>query len=129
VTLLIVEDEVRIASFLIKGLTARGYSVEHAASGGDAFERLTSGAYDLVLLDLGLPDVDGLEVLRRLRSSGITVPVIVLTARADAREEGLRLGADDFLAKPLAFAELLERVHAQTGGIAGRKPEEPLTAP
>ena len=114
-TLLIVEDEDRIASFLIKGLTARGYCVDHAASGGEAVERLTSGMYDLVLLDLGLPDLNGLEVLRRLRSSGITVPVIVLTARRDAREEGLALGADDFLVKPLSFADLLDRVHAQTG--------------
>jgi DNA-binding response OmpR family regulator len=114
-TLLLVEDEARIASFLVKGLTRSGFDVEHTTSGGDGIERLRSGAYDLVLLDLGLPDVDGLEVLRLLRSSGMTVPVIILTARADAREEGLRLGADDFMVKPLAFAELLERVHAQTG--------------
>lgn len=120
-TLLLVEDEARIASFLVKGLTRSGFDVEHAASGGDGMERLSSGDYDLVLLDLGLPDLDGLEVLRRLRSSGITVPVIIITARTDDREEGLRLGADDFMVKPLAFADLLERVHAQTG------PEQPLT--
>lgn len=113
-TLLIVEDEDRIASFLVKGLTRSGYSVEHVASGAAGIERLATGTYDLVLLDLGLPDVDGLEVLRRVRSRGVTVPVIILTGRADDREEGLRLGADDFLVKPLPFARLLERVHAQT---------------
>jgi DNA-binding response OmpR family regulator len=112
---LLVEDEVRIASFLVKGLRARGFSVEHTVSGGEGIERLARGQYDLVLLDLGLPDVDGLEVLRQLRSRGSTVPVIILTARADDREEGMRLGADDFLVKPLAFSQLLERVYAQTG--------------
>ncbi len=112
--LLLVEDEARIASFLMKGLASGGYRVEHAASGRDGIARLAGAPYDLVLLDLGLPDVDGLEVLRQLRSNGTTVPVIVLTARTDARDEALRLGADGFMAKPLAFSQLLELVRAQT---------------
>jgi DNA-binding response OmpR family regulator len=114
VKLLLVEDEARIASFLMKGLASGGYRVEHAASGRDGIARLAGAPYDLVLLDLGLPDVDGLEVLRQLRSNGTTVPVIVLTARTDARDEALRLGADGFVAKPLAFSQLLELVRAQT---------------
>jgi DNA-binding response OmpR family regulator len=110
---LIVEDEPRIASFLLKGLRSHGYSAEHASTGADALERVCSDAgYDLVLLDLGLPDIDGLEVLRDVRARGVTVPVIVLTARAGDREAGMRLGADDFLVKPLPFSRLLERVSA-----------------
>jgi two-component system, OmpR family, copper resistance phosphate regulon response regulator CusR len=110
---LIVEDEPRIAGFLVKGLTACGYHVDHTVTGVEALRRLHDHeGYDLVLLDLGLPDVDGLDVLSRLRASGATLPVIVLSARMPAREEGLRRGADEFLVKPLAFSRLLERVRA-----------------
>jgi two-component system, OmpR family, copper resistance phosphate regulon response regulator CusR len=119
VKLLLVEDEIRIASFVMKGLTSSGYRVEHAASGRDGIARLAGAPYDLVLLDLGLPDIDGLEVLQQLRDGGTTVPVIVLTARTDARDEALRLGADEFLAKPLAFSQLLELVRAQAEAKAG----------
>jgi DNA-binding response OmpR family regulator len=115
VKLLIVEDEARIAAFLMKGLRSGGHRVEHAASGRECIARLAGAPYDLVLLDLGLPDVDGLELLRQLRDGGATVPVIVLTARTDARDEALRLGADDFLAKPLAVSRLLELVRERTG--------------
>jgi DNA-binding response OmpR family regulator len=111
--LLVVEDELRIAAFLVKGLIASGYSVDHAETGFDALRRLDGDpGYDLVLLDLGLPDLDGLEVLRTLREGGSTLPVIVLTARSADRDEGLRLGADDFLIKPLPFRALLERLQA-----------------
>jgi DNA-binding response OmpR family regulator len=111
--LLIVEDEVRIAAFLVKGLTACGYSVDHVETGLDALRRLdVDPRYDLLVLDLGLPDVDGLEVLRILREGGSKLRVIVLTARSADRDEGLRLGADDFLVKPLPFRDLLERVRA-----------------
>ena len=113
---LIVEDEPRVASFLVKGFRARGYGVEHVSTGGDGLARVQSdGDFDLILLDLGLPDVDGLDVLRAIRARGLTVPVIILTARADDREAGLRLGADDFLVKPLPFSHLLERVQARAG--------------
>lgn len=111
--LLVVEDEARIAGFLVKGLTASGYDVDHSRTGTEALTRLgCRGNYDLVVLDLGLPDVDGLDVLVRLRARGMTMPVIVLTARSPDRDESLRLGADEFLVKPLAFSRLLEHVRA-----------------
>jgi DNA-binding response OmpR family regulator len=113
---LIVEDEPRIASFLVKGLRKHHFDVEHVATGGDGLARLErDGDFDVVLLDLGLPDVDGLDVLREVRARGLTLPVIVLTARSADREAGLRLGADEFLVKPLPFARLLETVEARTG--------------
>jgi DNA-binding response OmpR family regulator len=113
---LLIEDEPRIASFLIKGLKMRGYVVEHVSTGGEGLDRLRSGGdFDVMLLDLGLPDVDGLDVLRDVRARGLTLPVIILTARAADREAGMRLGADDFLVKPLAFSHLLERMQARIG--------------
>jgi DNA-binding response OmpR family regulator len=113
---LIVEDEARIASFLVKGLRKHDFDVEHVSTGGDALARLErDGEFDLLLLDLGLPDVDGLDVLREVRARGLTIPVIILTARSGDREAGLRLGADDFLVKPLPFAQLLKSVEARAG--------------
>jgi DNA-binding response OmpR family regulator len=114
VNLLVVEDEERIASFLAKGLRAHGYNVEWVSSGREALQRVTQADISLVILDLGLPDLDGLEVLEGLRERGATVPVLVLSARGrvDDRVKGLNLGADDYLAKPFAFEELLARVRA-----------------
>jgi DNA-binding response OmpR family regulator len=114
VNLLVVEDEERIASFLAKGLRAHGYSVEWVSSGREALRRATQPDISLVILDLGLPDLDGLAVLEGLRGRGSTVPVLVLSARGrvDDRVKGLDLGADDYLAKPFAFEELLARVRA-----------------
>jgi DNA-binding response OmpR family regulator len=111
---LIVEDEERIAAFLVKGLTAHGYAVEHAPTGKHALARAEQLELDLVVLDLRLPDLDGLVVLRALRQAGNAVPVLVLTARTDVRDrvEGLELGADDYLTKPFAFDELLARMRA-----------------
>jgi DNA-binding response OmpR family regulator len=113
--LLLVEDEARIASFLIKGLTAQGYEVEHVPLGAQALHCLRHGDFDLILLDLLLPDMDGFDVLRRLRREGETMPVIILTARAEVhdRVEGFELGADDYVTKPFAFDELLARVRAR----------------
>jgi DNA-binding response OmpR family regulator len=113
-TLLIVEDEERVASFLDKGLRAHGYTVEWAQTGQDALRRLTGPGISLVILDLGLPDLDGLEVLESLRDRGSVVPVLVLSARGRTgdRVKGLNLGADDYLGKPFAFEELLARVRA-----------------
>lgn len=117
--LLIVEDEARIAGFLVKGLTARGYEVEHVLTGAEALARAgaaaAGGGYELVLLDLGLPDMDGMEVVRLLRARGATVPVLIHTARGGEREAGLEAGADDVLVKPVPFGELLERVRAHVG--------------
>jgi DNA-binding response OmpR family regulator len=114
VSLLVVEDEDRIASFLAKGLRAHGYGVEWVRSGREALERATHPHISLVILDLGLPDLDGLEVLTGLRERGATVPVLVLSARGrvDDRVIGLNLGADDYVTKPFAFEELLARVRA-----------------
>jgi DNA-binding response OmpR family regulator len=114
VKLLVVEDEERVASFLGKGLRAHGYDVEWTQTGQDALARLMHPGISLVILDLGLPDLDGLDVLEGLRDRGSTVPVLVLSARGrvDDRVKGLNLGADDYLGKPFAFEELLARVRA-----------------
>jgi DNA-binding response OmpR family regulator len=114
VKLLVVEDEQRVASFLVKGLRANGYGVEWVSTGRHALRRAVDADVCLVILDLGLPDLDGLEVLESLRKRGATVPVLVLSARGrvDDRVKGLDLGADDYLAKPFAFEELLARIRA-----------------
>jgi CheY-like chemotaxis protein len=114
VKLLVVEDEERVASFLNKGLRAHGYDVEWMPNGQDALARLQHPGISLVILDLGLPDLDGLDVLEGLRARGSTVPVLVLSARGRVgdRVKGLNLGADDYLGKPFAFEELLARVRA-----------------
>jgi DNA-binding response OmpR family regulator len=114
VRLLVVEDEERVASFLVKGLRAHGFDTEWVSSGRDALQRVLDRGISLVILDLGLPDLDGLEVLAGLRERGSAVPVLVLSARGrvDDRVKGLDLGADDYLAKPFAFEELLARVRA-----------------
>lgn len=113
--LLVIEDEPRIASFLVKGLRAQGYAVEQVGSGEAGLELVARSRPDLVLLDLRLPDMDGLDVLRRLRRQPERVPVLILTARSDVddRVQGLDLGADDYVTKPFAFDELLARVRAR----------------
>jgi DNA-binding response OmpR family regulator len=113
--LLLVEDEDRIAAFVQKGLTAHGYTVERVATGAEGVSRASSREFDLVILDLGLPDMDGRDVLRTWRDRGLGTPVVILTARTEVRDrvEGLELGADDYLAKPFAFDELLARIRAR----------------
>lgn len=113
--ILVAEDEQRIASFVEKGLRAAGYGVETVADGVDALALARGGDIDLVLLDLGLPGLDGLEVLRRLREGGSNVPVIILTARDSAADTvaGFEGGANDYVAKPFRFDELLARVRAR----------------
>ena len=114
--ILVVEDDRRIASFLEKGLTAEGHSVTSAATAheADAALEMFGNHLDLMLLDLGLPTGDGEDVLRRLRRRGSTLPVIVLTARAEVadRVRGLDAGANDYVTKPFAFEELLARIRA-----------------
>lgn len=113
--IVVVEDEPRIASFLSKGLKAEGYAVHHAMNGRDGLSLVMNGGVDLMVLDLGLPDMDGSEVLRKLRQVGEQLPVIILTARGEIadRVEGLELGADDYMTKPFAFDELLARIRAR----------------
>src|ERR1039458_740403 len=112
--ILVVEDEKRIADFLCRGLEGAGYAVDAAPTGTDALENIHSTDYDLVVLDLMLPDMDGLAVLEKIRNRKISPPVLILSARGgvDDRVKGLELGADDYLVKPFAFVELLARVRA-----------------
>lgn len=113
--ILIVDDEERIVSFVRRGLTAAGYATSSTGSGLEALTLLRAGGIDLVLLDIGLPDISGLEVLARLRADGSTVTVIALTARDSARDlvAGLDGGADDYVPKPFTFDELLARIRAR----------------
>ena len=110
--ILIVEDEVMIAEYLAKGLSESGYSTAIAENGVLALACLQQQSFDLVLLDVMLPDLDGWQVLQSLRNRGLQMPVLYLTARdqVEDRVKGLELGADDYLVKPFSFAELLARV-------------------
>ena len=113
--LLVIEDEERVASFIAKGLKAKGHTVLLARTGQQGLALAAEPGLDAVVLDLGLPDIDGTEVLRRLRARQSGVPVVVLTARGEIgdRVRGLDLGADDYLTKPFAFEELLARLRAR----------------
>jgi two-component system, OmpR family, response regulator TctD len=114
--LLLVEDHAELAEWVSKALVQAGYAVDVLTRGDHAEHALLTQPYDLVILDLGLPGLDGLEVLRRLRArdKGSQIPVLVLTARGSTEErvKGLNLGADDYLAKPFELAELEARVKA-----------------
>ena len=122
--ILIAEDEQRISSFLEKGLRANGFTTEVAADGNEALALARSGNFDLLILDLGLPGKDGLEVLRELRERDRRLPVVVLTARDSVGDTvaGLEGGADDYVTKPFSFEELLARVRVRLRGE--RAPEE-----
>ncbi|ATQ31501.1 transcriptional regulator [Rhodococcus ruber Chol-4] len=110
--ILIAEDEQRIASFIEKGLRANGFSTEVVADGVTAYGRARSGDHDLMVLDIGLPQMDGFAVLALLRRDGSTLPVIVLTARDSVQDvvAGLEGGADDYMPKPFKFEELVARI-------------------
>lgn len=109
---LVVEDEQRIADFLKRGLESAGYAVDTAGDGKTAIDMVHATDYDLIILDMMLPDIDGLKVLERIRNRKTSPPVLILSARGsvDDRVKGLELGADDYLVKPFAFVELLARV-------------------
>jgi DNA-binding response OmpR family regulator len=110
--ILVVEDEKRIAEFLSRGLERGGYAVDVAGDGNSAIEMVHATEYDLIILDLGLPDIDGMAVLKKIRTRKTSPPVLILSARdaVDDRVKGLEGGADDYLVKPFAFVELLARV-------------------
>jgi two-component system, OmpR family, copper resistance phosphate regulon response regulator CusR len=110
--ILIVEDETRIAAFIEKGLRANGFTTTVVGDGDTAQDYLMTGAFDLVVLDLGLPGKDGFSMLREVRGRHVTVPVIILTARDTVHDTvaGLEGGADDYMTKPFRFEELLARV-------------------
>ena len=110
--LLVVEDENKTADYVRQGLTEAGFVVDLARNGLDGHHMAMTEAYDLIMLDVMLPDIDGWRILQSVRAAGNQVPVLFLTARGnvDDRVQGLELGADDYLIKPFVFAELLARV-------------------
>jgi len=110
--ILVVEDEKRIADFLSRGLESGGYTVDVAGDGATALEMVHATEFDLIILDLGLPDMDGMAVLKKIRTRKTSPPVLILSARdaVDDRVKGLENGADDYLVKPFAYVELLARV-------------------
>lgn len=123
--ILLVEDDRRIVDFVQRGLKAEGYSVEVACNGLDAIALGCEGQFHAIILDLGLPDLNGREVCERLRSAGVDTPILMLTARDTVQDKvtGLRSGADDYMTKPFSFEELLARIEAlmRRGGLL--KPE------
>jgi DNA-binding response OmpR family regulator len=111
---LVVEDEPKMARLLQRGLGEEGHQVDVCTRGGDAERQARDVPYDVIVLDWGLPDADGVSLLRKLRDAGLNVPVLMLTARGTTSEKitGLRAGADDYLVKPFDFEELLARLEA-----------------
>jgi DNA-binding response OmpR family regulator len=120
--ILIAEDEERISHFVDKGLRSAGYATTVTADGIDALTIASSGSVDLVLLDIGLPGIDGFEVLRRLRAQGSSIPVIMLTARTSVTDTvaGLDAGANDYLPKPFKFDELLARIRSRLRDVGAK---------
>jgi two-component system OmpR family response regulator len=114
VRVLVVEDDRTVGQFVSRGLEEQGMQVELVGDGREGLERATAGEFDLIVLDLRLPSLPGVEVLRTLRDRGITTPVLVLTAQdaVESKVQALRTGADDYVTKPFAFEELLARVEA-----------------
>jgi two-component system OmpR family response regulator len=120
---LLVEDDVKIASFVLKGLKAAGFAVDHAADGEAGLHMALTEPYDAAIIDIMLPQLDGLTLIDRMRRESVNTPVIILSAKGsiDDRVKGLQTGSDDYLTKPFAFSELLARVQAlirRTGGIS-----------
>lgn len=111
---LVVEDDAKVARFLGRVLREEGYAVDACATGEDAVKQASMGAYDVIILDWMLPDLDGLSVCRELRRAGLTTPILMLTARGEVGERvlGLEAGADDYLVKPFEIEELLARARA-----------------
>ena len=121
--ILIAEDEPRIAAFVEKGLRANGFATTVVEDGRTALARARAGDVDLLVLDIGLPGMDGFSVLRSLRGEGVAIPVIILTARDGVQDTvaGLEGGADDYMPKPFRFEELLARIRLR---LAGSRPAE-----
>jgi len=125
--ILLVEDDQRIVDFVQRGLKAEGYIVEVANNGKDAIAMGTEGKFQAIILDLGLPDLNGRQICERLRGNGVDTPILMLTARDTVQDKvsGLRSGADDYMTKPFAFEELLARIEALMRRRGGeiKKPE------
>jgi two-component system, OmpR family, response regulator len=111
---LVVEDDKKIASFIVKGLKEAGFTVDHADNGSDGLERALARSYDAAVIDVMLPNIDGLSIIERLRVENVLTPVLILSAKrsVDDRVKGLQSGGDDYLTKPFSFTELLARVQA-----------------
>jgi len=112
--ILVIEDDPKIASFIVNGLKQSGFAVDHSSDGEEGLVRAQSISYDAAVVDIMLPKLDGLNLIRELRNKNIRTPVLILSAKAtvDDRVRGLQSGGDDYLTKPFAFSELLARVQA-----------------
>ena len=112
--LLLIEDDHKIAQFVVNGLREAGFAVDHAADGEDGLHLALTEPYDVAVVDIMLPKIDGLTLIEKVRKKDINTPVLILSAKrtVDERVEGLKTGADDYLIKPFAFSELLARVQA-----------------
>ena len=128
VRILVVDDEPPIRRFLRTALTAQGYRVEETGSGEEALEFLRRNPADLIVLDLGLPGMDGLEVIKRLRESGSAAPIVILSSRDDeaGKVAALDLGADDYVAKPFGMEELSARIRAALRHRLQQEGEKPV---
>jgi len=126
--ILVVDDEPAILRFLRAGLGGQGYVVLEAENGQKALDAVRSKRADIVVLDLGLPDIDGLEIIQRVRNSGSTVPIIVLSSRSDdfAKVQALDYGADDYVTKPFGIEELLARIRAAQRHRLQQQGEKPI---
>jgi two-component system copper resistance phosphate regulon response regulator CusR len=122
---LIIEDEAKTAAYLCKGLAENGFVVDTASDGETGLARARAGEYDVLIVDVMLPGLDGWAIVTALRREGVPTPILFLTARDDVadRVRGLELGADDYLVKPFAFSELLARVHSIQRRIPARSPD------
>ncbi len=120
---LVVEDEAKVVDFISKGLDEEGYTVTAAYNGKQGLDLLKAHKYDIVLLDLMIPEIDGLKVLRNMRAWGINTPVLIITAKASKEDvvRGLDTGSDDYLTKPFSFEELLARIRALLRRSAARE--------
>jgi two-component system OmpR family response regulator len=123
VRLLLVEDDSKIASFVLKGMKAEGYAVDHASDGQEGLHMAVTEPYDAAIVDVMLPKLDGLSLIERMRQEKVNTPVIILSAKGsvDDRVKGLQAGGDDYLPKPFAFSELLARIQAlirRAGGLS-----------
>ncbi len=124
---LVIEDDDKIASFVVNGLKQAGFATDHSANGEDGLRRAATGQYDAAVVDLMLPQLDGLTLIERLRQQDVNTPVLILSAKrsVDDRVRGLQAGGDDYMVKPFAFSELLARVqalHRRAIGIVAADP-------